>query len=49
MLLIKEYVLNFEDKQHNISLPTFKLTASTKTRLRRTYYNLFLLISVYDY
>ena len=49
MLLIKEYVLNVGDKQHSIGLPTFKLTASTKNRLRRTYYRLFLLISVNDY
>ena len=36
MLLIKESVLSFEEKQHNLGLPTFKLPASTKTLLRLT-------------
>jgi len=27
---MKETVLNFEEKQHNLGLPTFKLPASTK-------------------
>jgi len=27
---MKESVLSFKEKQHNISFPTFKLSASTK-------------------
>ena len=30
MLLMKESVLSFEEKKHNIGLPTFNLPASTK-------------------
>ena len=29
MLLMKESVLRFEEKQHNLGLPTFKSPAST--------------------
>ena len=29
MLLMKESVLSFEEKQHNLDLPIFKLPAST--------------------
>ena len=36
MLLMKESVLSFEEKKHNLGLPTFKLTASTKNLLRLT-------------
>ena len=36
MLLMKESVLSFKEKQHNLGLPTFKLRASTKTILRLT-------------
>ena len=28
MLLMKESLLSFEEKQHNLGLPTFKLPAS---------------------
>ena len=42
MLLMKESVLSFEEKQHNLGLPTFKLPASANTILR-------LSRSVYDY
>ena len=35
MLLMKESVLNFEKKQKNIGLPTFKLPASNTNLLRR--------------
>jgi len=34
MLLMKESVLSFEEKQHNLGLPTFKLPASANTILR---------------
>ena len=33
---MKECVLSFEKKQHNLGLPTFKLPANTKNRLRLT-------------
>jgi len=36
MLLMKESVLSFEQKKHNLGLPTFKLPASTKSLLRLT-------------
>ena len=36
MLLMKESVLSFEEKQHNLGLPTFQLPASTKHLLRLT-------------
>jgi len=36
MLLIKESVLSFEEKQHNLGVPTFKLPTSTKYILRLT-------------
>jgi len=31
---MQKYVLSFEEKQHNLGLPTFKLPASTKHILR---------------
>ena len=34
MLLMKEYVLNFEEKQPNLGLPSFKLLANTNNILR---------------
>ena len=36
MLLMKESVLSFEEKKHNLGFPTFKLPASTKHLLRLT-------------
>ena len=49
MLLMKESVLSFEEKQHDLGLPTFKLPASDKNRLRLTCQILLLKIAVYDY
>jgi len=34
-------VLNFEEKQHNLGLPTFKLPTSSKYLLRLTRYIFF--------
>ena len=36
MLLMKESVLSFEEKQHNLGLSTLKLPTSTERRLRLT-------------
>ena len=47
MHLMKESVLSFEE-QHNLGLPTFKLPARTKSRLRLIRKILFLTSSVND-
>ena len=36
-VLMKESVLSFEEKQHNLGLPIFKLPASTNSMLRLTH------------